>query len=270
MKAYLLGLTVSCGLLVLCPDLSFGQAKKKNPRPAPVQQPKPPAVGTQPWPPVVHQPPRTTINVNVPRPPVVVNNPRPTVVVVNNNPRPPVVVNNPRPPVVIVNRPRPPIWVNNPPVFVNPVLPPIAVAPVVPWSVQTVSGTGTATTVGSLPTQALAERILDVANDTGETLTVFVQYCTVVDGAFAWLPGHPDAGAGGISVQLAPGQRTRISDQGFTIRGSQVRLWAESARGARWDEYRHRDLLLVPETDGQGNHVYAAADLESFLFTFRP
>ena len=45
-------------------------------------------------------------------------------------------------------------------------------------------------------------------------------------------------------------------------------MWAESAGGVRWDEYRNRDLWLVPETDAQGNHVYLASDMESHVFRF--
>ena len=40
------------------------------------------------------------------------------------------------------------------------------------------------------------------------------------------------------------------------------------AREGGWDEWKDRDLLLVPEKDEEGNHRYYASAYDTFTFRF--
>jgi hypothetical protein len=117
--------------------------------------------------------------------------------------------------------------------------------------------------------QTFAERFLEVANDTNETMTVYLQYRSARNGSFAWAPADPRGSKQAVSFKLEPGQRTQISHDGELVRASKVRIWADGANGGRWNQYQSSDLWLVPETNDAGQHVYQAADMETKSFAIR-
>jgi hypothetical protein len=108
-------------------------------------------------------------------------------------------------------------------------------------------------------------RYLKVKNDTGEKLTVWVRYRTqTVRDEWKWYPAGDEA----LCYELAPGQETYLSHEGWRVNASRVRIWAQTASGEQMDEYKDKDLWLVPEEDDDGEHTYLAAHLEDFTFTF--
>jgi hypothetical protein len=112
------------------------------------------------------------------------------------------------------------------------------------------------------------ERLLQVQNNTAQRLTVFVQYFALTDqGTWAWLPADPSNSDQPLAFDLDAGQTAYLSDNGNAIAASRVRLWAVSDK-QQWGKYKDEDLWLVPEQDDQGNHVYIAAEMKTFNFTF--
>jgi hypothetical protein len=126
----------------------------------------------------------------------------------------------------------------------------------------------------SCPTQAAPEpvaswqtqRYLQVKNDTGEKLTVYVQYRTFTDkGTWRWYPAKSEEA---LAYELDPGETTCLADEGWQIRASRVRIWAVAGEsGHTWDQYEKEDLWLVPETF-RGIQCYEAEEMETFTFTF--
>ncbi|MBX9582207.1 MAG: hypothetical protein K2X87_18025 [Gemmataceae bacterium] len=45
-----------------------------------------------------------------------------------------------------------------------------------------------------------------------------------------------------------------------------ARIWAEGG-GSQYYEFKNKDLALVPEVDGDGDHRYLAEDIDVFYFT---
>lgn len=145
--------------------------------------------------------------------------------------------------------PGPVIIVDQPPVVVpGPgVLPGTADIPAPPSSVEP-----------ALPTWD--RRVLKVENNTGETLTLYLQYCTLTDqNEWVWLPADPAKPL--IFRNLAPGRRVFLKHNGWRINASQVRLWAVSASGRQWLSFKDENLVLVPEP-------YQAPDMETFVYPF--
>ena len=114
-----------------------------------------------------------------------------------------------------------------------------------------------------------AERILEVANETKETVTVHVQYRSAKNGGFTWAPADPSSSKEAVAFKLEPGQRTQISYEDAVVRASKVRIWADGSSGGRWNQYQSRDLWLVPETNDVGQHLYQAVEMETQTFAIR-
>jgi hypothetical protein len=114
------------------------------------------------------------------------------------------------------------------------------------------------------------QRYLRVKNDTGEKLTVHVQYRTITDrDQWAWVPADPRQSADQVATfDVEPGADVPLSHDSAPIKGSRVRMWAASQSGKEWADARQKDLWLVPESDGKGSHYYLAADTEAFTYTF--
>jgi hypothetical protein len=119
------------------------------------------------------------------------------------------------------------------------------------------------------PLRTFAERILEVANETKETVTVYVQYRSAKNGNFTWAPADPSSSKQAVAFKLEPGQRTQISYEDAVVRASKVRIWAEGANGGRWNQHQSRDFWLVPESNDQGQHVYQAPNMEISTYVIR-
>lgn len=114
------------------------------------------------------------------------------------------------------------------------------------------------------------QRYLLITNATEEKLTVYVQYYTQKDKEEGnWLPGNPEEkSTEAVKIELDPEGTANVMDGDAPIQASRVRLWAVAASGSEWAENKTQDLLLVPEEDDQGQRWYAAAEVDTFTFTF--
>lgn len=111
-----------------------------------------------------------------------------------------------------------------------------------------------------------SRRYLRVHNDTGEALTVWLRYQTLtVNKTWFWYPAAPQPAA---AYRVDPGAVLDLEHEKWRVNASKVRIWARSSGGREWQDYRGRDLWLVPETDERGQHQYRAAERETFTFTF--
>jgi hypothetical protein len=127
------------------------------------------------------------------------------------------------------------------------------------------------TTTPADDTAEQTRRILIVKNDTGQAVTLYLQYETLTDkNEWEWSPVDPSASQKAVRFKLKPGAKTKLVDDGFQINARRVRLWAKSADGTTWVEYKDNDLWLVPETNSQGEHVYAADEMETYTFSLTP
>jgi hypothetical protein len=114
-------------------------------------------------------------------------------------------------------------------------------------------------------------RYLKVKNGTRERLKVYVQYRALTSrDEWKWYPVEPEQADKAIAYVLEPGEETYLDDDDFRINASRVRIWAVSASGDRWDEYKNEDLWLVPETTADGNHCYEADEIETYIVPFTP
>jgi hypothetical protein len=130
-----------------------------------------------------------------------------------------------------------------------------------------VPATATAEAAGKAaegPEEALqTERYLQIHNATDKPVKVFLRYRTAdTSPRGVWLPGDPETSKPFV-FEVAPGQASYLEDNGRRITASRIRFWVESASGT-WDEFKDKDLWLVPETDGQGRHVYRSREIETF------
>jgi hypothetical protein len=111
------------------------------------------------------------------------------------------------------------------------------------------------------------QRYLKVKNDTASTLSVSLQYRTLVKDAFTWLPAVPKEGADALSLEIQAGEEMQVKVGDEPLAASRVRIWAMSETD-KWLTYKTRDLWLVPEKNDEGEHVYAAEAPETYVFTF--
>jgi hypothetical protein len=113
------------------------------------------------------------------------------------------------------------------------------------------------------------ERILQIKNDTGQKLTVWVQYRTQAGGMeFSWLPANPEESDQAVAYELNPGEETCLETDGGLLSASRVRIWAESEDGQTWDQHKGEDLWLVTEDHGDQGRFYYGEEMETFTFTF--
>lgn len=113
-------------------------------------------------------------------------------------------------------------------------------------------------------------RQLRVSNNSGEKVTVHLQYCTLNDDeSEIWLPADPKESTKDLSFTLEPGQTTVVKDEDTNIAANRVRFWVQGKSGT-WKEFRNQDLWLVPEKDADGDHSYEADDMETYTVSIKP
>jgi tetratricopeptide (TPR) repeat protein len=85
---------------------------------------------------------------------------------------------------------------------------------------------------------------LKLVNETGEPLRVHLQYETLVDGRWTWLPADPRNPA--LTYDWLPGRASFVALKSGLITARRVRVWAEGKKtGRRWVNYQNKDLWLV-------------------------
>ena len=127
--------------------------------------------------------------------------------------------------------------------------------------------------VGVVPITAIAHntRFFRIANASSERATIFLQYYTQdSSGSWSWLPGRPqDDSLEALVFELAPGEAADVTDNGWRINASKVRVWGKSAGGKEWLKYKDKKLVLVPELDVDGQPSYVANRKQVFNFTVK-
>jgi hypothetical protein len=114
------------------------------------------------------------------------------------------------------------------------------------------------------------ERYLQIINDTGKPIQFWVQYRTKDEnGAWVWIPVSPKQESRGVEFNIDAGATTYLQHLGKQLSASRIRCWFRSADGVQ-EEFRHKDLWLVPEVDNAGHHVYVAAEMETFPLRLAP
>jgi len=102
------------------------------------------------------------------------------------------------------------------------------------------------------------ERQLSVRNRTGGDLKVFVQY----KHGKTWSPSAP-GGSDVMSFTVKNGGEALLGDGTVPLTASEVRLWAEAAKGGQsWTKHKGKTLDLTPKT------TYKALEIETFVHTF--
>jgi hypothetical protein len=109
--------------------------------------------------------------------------------------------------------------------------------------------------------EAIALRYVDVKNDTREAVTFWVQYCTVDDqGQWVWRSTERP-----LKLEVKAGETRSVRDsQNERIQAAYVRIWAESASGLKWEQFKDTDLPVVGEEnpDQTPTFVFTVAGAE--------
>jgi hypothetical protein len=126
----------------------------------------------------------------------------------------------------------------------------------------------TASVKGAANAVPQEERSLQIRNDTGKPVTIWVQYYTKTDqGKWVWFPADPALSSKGIAYELDAGET--LGHQGGKMTASRIRFWVKSEAG-EWAEYKNQDAWLVPEMDKEGKHIYLAKEMEVFPLQLSP
>ena len=127
--------------------------------------------------------------------------------------------------------------------------------------------TGSPSVAADQGTTRFTRRLLHVANNTHEPITVYVQFHSQVEGGqWSWLPADPATSQEAFAFQLEAGQAGHLDYNGVPISASRVRIWAQSAT-QQWNTYRDEDLWLVSEVDASGQRAYVATEMETYPFS---
>jgi hypothetical protein len=114
------------------------------------------------------------------------------------------------------------------------------------------------------------ERYLRIRNQTGEALTIWVQYHTRDEfGTSEWLPADPSESDEAVSRDIDRGKQTYVkAEDNRYLHASRIRLWATTASGKKYMKYAETDLDLVPEQTSNGTHFYYAPRRGTYTYTF--
>jgi hypothetical protein len=114
-------------------------------------------------------------------------------------------------------------------------------------------------------------RHMRVGNGSKQKIKVHVQYETVTDKQKKdWFPQDPDKGKKKLEFDLKPGEVSDLQDGDWQINASRARIWAETEDGKQeWQQFKDKDLALVPEKDDKGQAGYTAPKQQTFNVAFR-
>ncbi len=117
----------------------------------------------------------------------------------------------------------------------------------------------------------LTTRYLRLINSSKEKVTVSIVLRTPSgdDGAFVWLPDEPGKGDGAFTVELMPGEEKDIHSNDTALHGSRARIWGTGESGRTWRQFENVDFWLVPETEVDGTHAYAAPGMETAVYNLQ-
>jgi hypothetical protein len=73
-----------------------------------------------------------------------------------------------------------------------------------------------------------------------------------------------------LKVTLDAGETADLFDGDWRVNADKARMWAESASGQEWDNFREDVFPLVPEETEEGNPRYRAYARDTVVFTVTP
>ncbi len=111
------------------------------------------------------------------------------------------------------------------------------------------------------------KRFLKVRNETSGTLNVFLQYKTLENNVWTWVPGDPAQSTEALSFEVEAGQEVDVKNKEQVVGASRMRIWATGPT-QKWLKYKTKDTWLVPERNEDGEHIYFAPGLETYTFVF--
>lgn len=111
-------------------------------------------------------------------------------------------------------------------------------------------------------------RYLTITNLTSSKVTMNVKYHAVDQaGAWKWFPSAPEVNDDALSFELESGQGVELWDGDWHVYADKARIWATDSSGQRqWLRYKSQDVLLVSETDDQGQPSYLSAEIQTLNF----
>ncbi len=111
------------------------------------------------------------------------------------------------------------------------------------------------------------KRVLKIRNETGDTLTVFLQFRAPQEGGWVWIPDNPAETTDALSFEIEAGKELDVKHKDELVAASRMRIWASSPT-QKWLQFKTKDCWLVPEKTEDGEHVYSAPTVETFTFNF--
>ena len=115
---------------------------------------------------------------------------------------------------------------------------------------------------GDLTATEQTRRFLRIKNNTGAKITVTPRYQTLnEDNQWVWNDKE-------LAYDFDAGETSLISDGTLKVNAVRARVWAVMEDGTTLDEYKDKDLWLVPEQDDNGNRFYLAPQMETHTLTF--
>jgi len=124
---------------------------------------------------------------------------------------------------------------------------------------------GAATQIDAVPQVG---RYLNVINLSGAPATIYIQYhAQDQNGNWNWFPADPVMSQDALSFDLKANQAAEVWDGSWQVYADKARVWAISAdRTHHWNRYKATDLLLVSETDDQGQPCYYSPNIQTLSF----
>jgi hypothetical protein len=113
-------------------------------------------------------------------------------------------------------------------------------------------------------------RLLKVANDTKEPVTVYLQYETLDnENQWIWVPGNGEKDGRLGPYTIAAGQSLYLKHQGVIVYACRATLTASSRSGRSWTGAAEKDRWLVEE-NARGERVYQGNEPETYTWHIRP
>ena len=111
-------------------------------------------------------------------------------------------------------------------------------------------------------------RYIRLSNGTEEALIFHIKYeIPDENDKGTWLPSEP-GDEKELNLKLAPGEVVDLTDNKWRVNARSARIWCESET-RKYHQFKDKDLLLVPEVDGDSKNRYLADSIDVFHFTVK-
>jgi hypothetical protein len=115
-------------------------------------------------------------------------------------------------------------------------------------------------------------RRLRLRNGSNKKVVFHVEYKAPTEkDEVKWFPNREPTGdkRKALTYEVEPGDTVDVEDNGWRVSAQKARIWADGD-GRSWNQFKDKDLDLVPEKDEGGNESsYLAATPQNISFTVR-